>query len=232
MPSGVDSDKNFVNMTKFSLLCTGKLSDSTIPHAGSSASFGSKTTTICWMVACALWRSEPCRVVPWSSKTLCASDLHIGDHSISFLPEASFGHWVLSLPASVCVCVRVCVSLCVNHLLVRAITRDPFKLGSPNLDQRCKRPWLRSLLFIGGQLTLTFKVKFNLKVWIYCILSLFAHYSLPIQARITKFGPEVQNSLVKISIVLGGIWPWPKVKFDLNVEFFWSHHYWKCITTI
>ena len=63
----------------------------------------------------------------------------------------------------VCVCVRVCVSLCVNHLLVSAITRDPFKLGSPNLDQWCKRPWLRSLMFFWGQLTLTFKVKFNLK---------------------------------------------------------------------
>ena len=47
--------------------------------------------------------------------------------------------------ACVCVCLYVC--LCVNHLLVRAITRDPFKLGSPNLHQRCKRPWLRSLLF-------------------------------------------------------------------------------------
>ena len=44
-------------------------------------------------------------------------------------------------------CVCVSVSLCVNHLLVRAITRDPFKLGSPNLKHRCKRPWLRSLLF-------------------------------------------------------------------------------------
>ena len=66
-----------------------------------------------------------------------------------FLTEASFGLRVLSSPASVCVSVCVCVSLCVNHLLVRAITRDLFKLGSPNLDQRCKRPWLRSLLFLG-----------------------------------------------------------------------------------
>ena len=32
---------------------------------------------------------------------------------------------------------------------VRAITHHPFKLGSPNLDHRCKRPWLRSLLFWG-----------------------------------------------------------------------------------
>ena len=33
------------------------------------------------------------------------------------------------------VCVSVCV--CINHVLVRAITHHPFKLGSPNLDQRC-----------------------------------------------------------------------------------------------
>ena len=45
---------------------------------------------------------------------------------------------------------------------VCTITRHPFKLGSPNLDQRCKLPWLRSLLFCGW-LTLTFKVEFNLK---------------------------------------------------------------------
>ena len=44
-----------------------------------------------------------------------------------------------------CVCVRVSV----NQEFVRAITRQPFKLGSLNLDQRCKRPWLRALLFCG-----------------------------------------------------------------------------------
>ena len=47
---------------------------------------------------------------------------------VCLLPEASFGLRVLSLPASVCVCVRPCV----NHELVRAITHHPFKLGSPN----------------------------------------------------------------------------------------------------
>ena len=62
-----------------------------------------------------------------------------------FLPEASFGLRVLSLPACVCMCVCVCVS--VNHELVRAIIHQPFKLGSPNLVQRSKTPWLRSLLF-------------------------------------------------------------------------------------
>ena len=33
--------------------------------------------------------------------------------------------------------------------LVRAITHHPFGLGPLNLDQRCKIPWLRSLLFWG-----------------------------------------------------------------------------------
>ena len=62
----------------------------------------------------------------------------------TFLPEASFGLLVLSLPAS----VRPSVSPSVTKF-VRAITHQQFKLGSPNLDQRCKRPWLRSLLFCG-----------------------------------------------------------------------------------
>ena len=35
-------------------------------------------------------------------------------------------------------------------------------------------------------------------------------YSSPIQARITKFGPEVQNTLVKIPIILGML--------DLNLQ--------------
>ena len=68
-----------------------------------------------------------------------------------FLPEASFGLWVLSLPTSVCVCISV--SAC-----------QPWACPHDNL-------------------------------W-------------PIQARITKFGSEVQNTLVKITIVLGWNWPW------------------------
>ena len=59
-------------------------------------------------------------------------------------PVLAFGY-CRCLRLSVCVCVRPCV----NHELVRAITHDPYQLGSPNLDRKCKRPWLRSLLFLG-----------------------------------------------------------------------------------
>ena len=56
---------------------------------------------------------------------------------MSFLPEASFGLGVLSLPASVRPSVR---PWSVTNF-VRAITHYPFKLGSPNLDHRCYYPW-------------------------------------------------------------------------------------------
>ena len=66
--------------------------------------------------------------------------------------------------AVACVCVRVCMCQSVCQSLVRVITQDLFKLGSPNLDQDEKKPWLRCLLFrgaIGGGRT--FKVQFDKK---------------------------------------------------------------------
>ena len=48
-----------------------------------------------------------------------------------------------------CLCLWVCVCVCINQELVHTITQCPFKLGSPNLDQRCKTPWFRSLMFLG-----------------------------------------------------------------------------------
>ena len=70
--------------------------------------------------------------------------------------EIKYSKDVRPLPVQTCIMLWVCsywltsVRVCSNHLLVRAITQDPFKLGSPNLDQTCKRPWLRSLLFFGA----------------------------------------------------------------------------------
>ena len=63
----------------------------------------------------------------------------------------NYGKWLFTRgqywPSGIvvaCVCPSVRPSV---HNFVRAITHHPFKLGSPNLDHRCKRPWLRSLLF-------------------------------------------------------------------------------------
>ena len=47
---------------------------------------------------------------------------------------------------SVHVSVSMSICLSVNPELVCAIICDPFEPGSPNLDQRWKAPWLRSVL--------------------------------------------------------------------------------------
>ena len=66
-------------------------------------------------------------------------------------PEIYSGEWERIMIFGYCRCLRVCVCVrvSVNHEFVRAITHQPFKLGSLNLDHRCKRPWLRALLFCG-----------------------------------------------------------------------------------
>ena len=92
--------------------------------------------------------------------------------SSSFITQGQF--WPSGIVvACVCLDIRVSACVCINHLFVRALTRNPFKLGSPNLDQGCKTPWLRSLLF-WGVIYQTFKVKLDLKVKIYHILTLSA----------------------------------------------------------
>ena len=40
------------------------------------------------------------------------------------------------------------------------------------------------------------------------VTSLLHDNSSPVQARITKFGADVQNTLIKIHIVLGSDCPW------------------------
>ena len=82
-----------------------------------------------------------------------------------FLPEAS-------MATGYCRCLRLSVRPWWSLACPRDYSR-PIKLGSPNLNHRCKRPWWRSQSFLG-RLTLNFKVQFTLKVKIVPILSLFA----------------------------------------------------------
>ena len=151
------------------------------------------------------------------------------------LPEASFwppGIVVAPVHPSVCPSVTK---------FVRAITHHPFKLGSPNLDQRCKTPWLRSLLLFlllffclfvfywggGGDQPWPSRSNLRSKSKFTPFWACPHNNSSPIQARITKFGPEVQNTLVKWQLTSTF-----KVKFDLKSQIFWLHHHWKYITTI
>ena len=108
-------------------------------------------------------------------------------HAFYTRPVLAFGY---------CCCLRVCMCVCVhvsvNHEFVCPITHQLLKLESQNLDQICKRPWLRSILFCGaidhdlqGQIELQFKICPILSLWA-CPFD----KSPPIEVSISKFGPE------------------------------------------
>ena len=111
----------------------------------------------------------------------------------SFLPEASFGLQVLSFPASVCLCdyQSVCQSLACPRDNSGPVQARITKFGPRVQNNLIKvptvlwsdRPWpSRSNLRSNSKFT---------PLW-----ACLHHNSPPIQARITKFEPEVQNTLV------------------------------------
>ena len=107
-------------------------------------------------------------------------------------PILAFGYCrCLCLSVSVCLFVRllsVCVCLCTNPELVHARTHHPFKLGLPNLDQRCKTSQLR-FLFLWGVMLKPSSSGLTLNFW-----ACLCHNSSPFYTRMIKFGPVVQNT--------------------------------------
>ena len=138
------------------------------------------------------------------------SQVHIDTCKCIFSSLITRGQYWPSGIVVACVCPSVRPSV---HKFVRAITHHPFKLGSPNLDHRCKRPWLKSLLFwevidlwpSGSNLTLKSKLT---PFW-----ACPTHYSSPIQVRISKFGPQMHFSTVKIPVNSKLDWPWTSLSF-------------------
>ena len=113
-------------------------------------------------------------------------------------------------------CCR-CLRPSFRHQVVHAITQHPFKLRSTNLDHMCNRPLWRPHSFGGfwpwpSRSNLTSKSKFT-PFW-----ACPCDNSSPDQTRTTKFGPEVENTLVKIFVVWGGQLTLP-FKVNLYVKF-------------
>ena len=103
-----------------------------------------------------------------------------------------------------CVCVCVCQSwVCLRDIL------SSVQGWITNLDQICKRTWLRSLLFFGF-IDCDLQGQIQLKVKIYPILSLWAcpcDKSPPIEVRISKFLPKMHLTIVGVPIDFETYWP-------------------------
>ena len=130
-------------------------------------------------------------------------NVSISWHHHNLLPEAC-------MAIGYCRCLRLSVRPCVNHLLVRAITRNPFKLGSPNFNHRCKRPWLRSLLF-WGVIDLYLQGQINLRS------QNLPHFELvrPITHHSFKLGPPNLDQLFKIPRLRSLLF-WGLIELDMS----------------
>ena len=146
-----------------------------------------------------------------------------------------------------CPCVRVCI----NHLLVRTITHHPVKLESPNLVYRSKRPFKVPIVLRGDRpwpprSNLTWKLNFTslpeavlaygychrlclcVGVYLYVcqllIVRTITHHTFQLESP--DLDEKVQNSLLKVPIVLGADWARPSMSnltsFQNSVYF---HHF-------
>ena len=107
-----------------------------------------------------------------------------------------------------CVCPCVCQSVCQSF----ACPRDnlgPVQARIAKFGPKMQKTLVKVPIVLWGnwpwpsRSNLTSKSEFT-PFW-----ACPDHNSSPIQVRITKLRPEVENSLVKVPIILGGNWPWP-----------------------
>ena len=127
------------------------------------------------------------------------------------LPEASFGLRVLSLPASVC--VSVCLSVCQSRVCPRD-NSSPVQPRITKFGPEVRKTLVKIPIVLGGDWSWPSRSNLTSKSKFTAFWACPWDNSSPVRARTTKFGPEVQNTLVKISIVLGVHWAW-HVKFNL-----------------
>ena len=129
---------------------------------------------------------------------------------ITFLPEVSFGHRVLSSPVSVGLCVCVYQSRACPHDNSSPSQARITKFG-PEMQNTLvwvpivfgdDRPW-------SSRSNLTWKSNFT-SFW-----ACSHHYSSAIQARISKFGPKMHLSTVKIPTNFGLDWFWSSLSFSI-----------------
>ena len=145
-------------------------------------------------------------IVENSCTCALTTTFNINKH-LHLLPEASFGLRVLSLPASVCVCLSVCLSVCQSRVCPRD-NSSPVQVRISKFEAQMQNTLVKVPIVLWGdppwpsRSNLTWKSNFT-SFWACPDDNL-----LSVQARVTKFGPKMHLSMVKIPIDLGVDQPW------------------------
>ena len=138
-----------------------------------------------------------------------AQILHIaslGHNGFYPRPVLAFGY---------CRCLRLSVSPSVTKF-VRAITHYPFKLGSPNLDQRYIRPWLRNPIVSWDDWSWPSRSNWTPKSKFTPFWDCPCHNSPPIEVTISKFGTKMHLSTVQNPTNFGLDWNWSSIQLLIS----------------
>ena len=107
-----------------------------------------------------------------------------------------------------CVCVCVCQSVC-QSLACPRHNLGPVQARIAKFGPKMQKTLVKVPIVLGGNWPWPSRSNLTSKSELTPFWACPDHNSSPIHVRITKFGPEVENSLVKVLIILGGNWPWP-----------------------
>ena len=120
--------------------------------------------------------------------------------------------WPSGIVAS-CVCLCVCPSVRQSH----ACPRDNSSPVSARITkfERCKRPWLRSLLFCGTiDHDLQGQIELRQNLPHFEIFHAITHQQLKLQ--FSKFGTKMHLSTVQIPANFGLDWNWSSIQFFIS----------------
>ena len=110
--------------------------------------------------------------------------------------------------ACVCVCVSVCLCVC-QSLACPRDNSGPVQTRIAKFGPTMQNTLVKVPIVLRGNRPWTSRSNLTSKSEFTPFWACSDHKSLLIQPRSTKFGPEVENSLVKVPIVLDGNWPRP-----------------------
>ena len=113
------------------------------------------------------------------------------------------------LAAGYCSCLRPYVSPSVCHQVCPHHNSSPVPARITKFGSKMQNILVKAPIVLGGNWPWPSRSNLRSKSKFTPFWACPHHNSSLIQARITNFGPEVQNALVKIPIVLGGNWHWP-----------------------
>ena len=164
------------------------------------------------IVTCGIWDYYTYSSLRWYASYDANMQIAVLERSRGRHPVFTWGQFwssgIFDAMQRLCVCPSIFVSVYQSH----AITYDPIRAVITKFGPEVQNTLVEDLYCFLGRLTLTYEVKFNLK------LEIYPHFKLLHAWLMTKFAQKMQNTFVTPPTVLGWLTLTFMVKFNFKVK--------------